>query len=108
MVESLVQWTLPNNGAVLASALQFDFAKIVGQEITTDFGRLDFVLANNSGKHWIVELETVIDSKAKLSYCLDQTLNYKNVSFAADTDYCILYAAETNPIYEKQLTLFCQ
>ena len=108
MVESLVQWTLLNNTAVLANALQFDFAKIIGQEITTDFGRLDFVLANNSNKHWIVELETAIDSKTKLSYCLTQTLNYKNVSFATDTDYCILYAAETSPVYEKQLVLFCQ
>ncbi len=107
MVESLVQWTLLNNAAVLANALQFDFAKIIGQEITTDFGRLDFVLANNLGKHWIVELETAIDSKAKLNYCLDQTLNYKNVSFTDDTDYCILYAAETNSFYEKQLIAFC-
>lgn len=108
MIESLVQWTLLNNAAVLANVLQFDIAKIIGQEITTDFGRLDFVLANNSGKHWIVELETAIDSKSKLDYCLSQTLNYKNVSFSADTEYCILYAAETKPAYEKQISLFCQ
>ena len=106
MVESLVQWTLLNNAAVLSNALQFNFAKIIGQEITTDFGRLDFVLADNLGKHWIVELETIIDSKTKLNYCLDQTLSYKNVSFATDTDYCILYAAETNLFYEKQLIAF--
>ena len=108
MVESLVQWTLLNNASALADALQFDFAKIVGQEITTDFGRLDFVLADSVGKHWIVELETAIDSRSKLNYCLNQTLNYKNVKFADHTDYCILYALETNPIYAKQVDLFCQ
>ncbi len=108
MVESLVQWTLLNNAPVLAGALQFDFAKIVGQEITTEFGRLDFVLANSSGKHWIVELETTIDSKSKLDYCLTQTLGYRNVKFSADTEYCILYASETAPTYKKQIDLFCR
>ena len=47
MVESLVQWTLLNNPNSLGEVLHFDISKIIGQEITTDFGRIDFVLANN-------------------------------------------------------------
>ena len=34
--------------------------------------------------------------KNKRDYCFNQILNYKNVSFTEQTDYCILYANETN------------
>lgn len=95
MKESLVQWTLLNNQAFLSECLKFSFAKKVGQEITTDFGRLDFVLENNQKQHLIVELETILNSKNKLDYCFNQVLNYRNVKFADDTKYCILYANET-------------
>jgi hypothetical protein len=96
MIEALVQWTLLNNPNFLGNALKFPHAKTVGQEITTDFGRIDFILANSQGKHLVVELETLLDNKTKLDYCFSQTLNYKKVSFSNLTDYCILYADETN------------
>ena len=95
MVESLVQWTLLNNPNSLGEMLHFDISKIIGQEITTDFGRIDFVLANNQNRHLVVELETALNNKLKLDYCFNQTLNYKNVKFSESTDYCILYAEET-------------
>ncbi|MBK8472159.1 MAG: hypothetical protein IPL33_08285 [Sphingobacteriales bacterium] len=95
MVESLVQWTFLNNPSELGRMLNFKIAKIIGQEITTDFGRIDFVLANTENRHLVVELETVLDQKHKMDYCFSQILNYKNVRFSEMTDYCILYAEET-------------
>lgn len=106
MVESLVQWTFLNNPLNLGSCLRFDIAKIIGQEITTDYGRIDFVVANNDNLHLIVELETILNSKAKLDYCFTQTLNYKNVKFSEYTKYCILYANETNLKNQKIIEKF--
>ena len=47
MKESLVQWTLLNNQTYLSDCLNFPIARKVGQEITTDFGRIDFIVENN-------------------------------------------------------------
>lgn len=95
MKESLVQWILLNNKAFLAECLNFPIARKVGQEITTDFGRIDFIVENNKLQHLIVELETVLNSTAKLNYCFNQVLSYRNVRFVDDTSYCILFADET-------------
>lgn len=96
MRESLVQWTLLNNPEFLSNCLGFFITKKIGQEITTDFGRLDFVLENNQNQQLIVELETVLNSKVKLDYCFNQVLNYQNIKFVDDTKYCILFADDTS------------
>ena len=44
MNESLVQWTLLNNLDFLSKSLDFQIANKIGQEITTDFGRVDFIV----------------------------------------------------------------
>lgn len=106
MKESLVQWTLLNNQAFLSECLEFPFAKKVGQEITTDFGRLDFVLENNQKQHLIVELETILNSNDKLDYCFNQVLNYRNVKFTDNTKYCILYANETSRTNTNKIEKF--
>jgi hypothetical protein len=106
MVESLVQWTLLNNPNFLAKSLDFNISKVIGQEITTDFGRIDFALSNNKNESLVVELETMLDSQSKLDYCFNQTLNYKNIKFATKTSYCILYAEETKPIKQKIIETF--
>ncbi|OPX34643.1 hypothetical protein B1H10_03205 [candidate division KSB1 bacterium 4484_188] len=95
MNESLVRWTLLNNIDYLSKSLNFDIASKRGQEITTDYGRIDFVVEDYQKKQLIVELETILDNKNKLDYCFHQILNYKNVSFSDKTEYCILYASET-------------
>jgi len=95
MNESLVQWTLLNNLDFLGKALDFNIASKKGQEITTDFGRIDFILEDFKKNQIIVELETILDNKSKLDYCFNQVLNYKNISFTDNTEYCILYASET-------------
>jgi len=96
MNESLVQWTLLNNIDYLSNALNFEIAFKRGQEITTDYGRIDFVVEDYQKKQLIIELETILNNKNKLDYCFNQVLNYKNVSFSDKTEYCILYACETN------------
>ncbi len=101
MNESLVQWTLLNNLVYLGKCLKFDIAAKRGQEITTDYGRIDFIVEDFKKNQLIVELETILDNKNKLDYCFNQVLNYKNISFGAKTDYCILYASET----DKQLQI---
>jgi len=95
MNENLVQWTLLNNLGFLARCLNFSIATKIGQEITTDFGRIDFVVEDFDRNHLIVELETILDTKPKLDYCFSQITSYKNVKFSHRTAYCILYAAET-------------
>ncbi len=96
MNESLVQWTLLNNLDFLSKSLDFKIAKKKGQEITTDFGRIDFIVEDFNNNQMIVELETMLNQKSKLEYCFNQMINYKNVSFTYNTEYCILYASETN------------
>lgn len=96
MRESLVQWTLLNNQSYLSKCLNFTIARKVGQEITTDFGRIDFILENRHQQHLIVELETIINSSDKLNQCFNQVLNYRKTRFVDDTKYCILFAEETS------------
>ena len=96
MKENLVQWTLLQNLDFLSKSLDFSIAIKKGQEITTDFGRIDFILEDYQKSQLIVELETVLDTKNKREYCFNQVLNYKNVKFSEKTAYCILYANETN------------
>jgi len=47
MKESLVQWTLLQNLDFLSKSLDFPIAVKRGQEITTDFGRIDFILESS-------------------------------------------------------------
>jgi len=61
MNESLVQWTLLNNLDFLGNSLEFTIASKKGQEITTDFGRIDFVVEDFKENQLIVELETILD-----------------------------------------------
>lgn len=96
MKESLVQWTLLQNLDYLSDNLDFPIATKKGQEVTTDFGRIDFILESHQQNQLIVELETTLDTKNKRDYCFNQILNYKNVKFTDETNYCILFAKETS------------
>lgn len=96
MQESLVQWTLLNNLSELSKYLSFKISSKKAQELSTDFGRIDFILEGYQNNHLLVELETTLNEKSKLNYCFDQIINYKNVKFVDDTEYCILYASETS------------
>lgn len=106
MNESLVRWTLLNNLEFLGKSLDFPIAGKKGQEITSDFGRIDFILEDYQKRELIVELETLLNSRNKLEQCFTQVLNYKNVKFADQTEYCILYASETNPSASEKVVEF--
>jgi len=102
MNESIIQWTLLNNLGFLGGCLNFNIATKVGQEITTDFGRIDFIVEDFNRNQLIVELETILNTKPKLDYCFSQITSYKNVKFSDSTAYCILYALET-PYRNRQI-----
>ncbi len=106
MNESLVRWTLLRYPDILSSYLDFPIAAKKGQEVTSDFGRIDFVLEDRQRNELIVELETVLNSRSKLEQCFTQVLNYKNVKFADVTNYCILYASETSPRVQEKVNEF--
>lgn len=108
MNESLVQWTLLHNLDFLSKTLDFPIARKIGQEISTEFGRIDFVVEDTMMNQLIVELETILDNKAKLDYCFNQILNYKNFRLSEETQYCILYASETNRKNEKTVYRFAR
>ena len=105
MQESLVQWTLLNNLDFLRRRIDFNIALKVGQEINTDFGRVDFILQNNEGNNLVVELETILN-RHKLKYCFNQVLNYKKIKIFSPAQYCILYAEETPSLNQKELYKF--
>ncbi len=77
MNESLVQWTLLNNLDFLSKTLGFQIATKFGQEISTEFGRIDFILEDYRNNKLVVELETVLNNKNKLEYCFNQIINYQ-------------------------------
>lgn len=108
MNEALVQWTLLNNINYLGKILKFDIKRKVAQEFTTHYGRIDSIVENKIGRQLIVELETDINSLAKLEYCFNQLRNYKNVKLSGKTDYCILYAEETSIKMQKLLREFAK
>lgn len=106
MNESLVRWTLLHNLEFLSKTLDFPIAVKKGQEVSCDFGRIDFVLEDYQKRELIVELETLLNNKNKLDQCFTQVLNYKNVKFADTTDYCILFASETHPAFQERVREF--
>jgi len=106
MKESLVQWTLLQNFNKLSEYLDFPIARKIGQEITTNFGRIDFILEDNKQRQLIVELETLLDTPNKRQYCFEQVGRYKNISFTNNTEYCILFAEETGTRAQKTVANF--
>ncbi len=108
MNESVVRWTLLRNLDYLGRVLEFAIASKVGQEITTDHGRIDFILEDTRRKQLVVELETVLDTSSKIDYCFRQVTEYKKVRFSDNTDYCILYASETPVANQRAVRDFGQ
>jgi hypothetical protein len=107
MHESLVQWTLLNNSSTLSEVLNYQISKHIGRELSTEFGRIDFVVSSSHDNYLIVELETLLNDKSKRGYCFEQILRYQNVKFTGDTQCCILYASETSASAKKEVDTFC-
>ena len=108
MNELLVEWTLLREQDYLQSCLGVGLKRKLFQQYSTDYGRIDFAHEISDDKILITELETVIDSQAKLEYCQRQTLEYQKIEFQQDkqTIVAILAAQETSNKYKQLLDKF--
>ncbi len=109
MNEHLVEWTLLREKNYLQSCIDLPLESKICQQFTTDYGRIDFAHKIKRDGFLITELETIIDSRAKLSYCIEQTKQYQNIRFnSTDTHLtCILYANQTKRQYQEEITVLC-
>lgn len=92
MNESLVQWVLMRRPDYLQKKLRFALERKLGENFTTDEGRIDFAFETKN-EILVVELETGIDNKAKFEYCIDQMKRYKEIKFITEKPpkFIILY-----------------
>jgi len=109
MNESLVQWVLMHEPEYLQSVLGFGPIKKVGSEITTDYGRVDFIYETLENELLVIELETGIGSESKYRHCIDQILRYKNLEYkfkGKKVRVILLYAQEsTSAKFNDLITL---
>ena len=108
MNELLVEWTLLREQDYLQSCLGVGLKRKLFQQYSTDYGRIDFAHEIGGNKILITELETIIDSQAKLEYCQRQTLDYQKIKFQAgkQTSVAILAAEETSNKFKRLLDEF--
>lgn len=110
MNESLVQWVLLRRPEYLQEKLGFELERKLGENYTTEQGRIDFAFETRS-EILIVELETGISNKANFEYCIEQVKRYKEIEFVTDkpVKFIILYDEEnTPPRFVKLLDDFCK
>lgn len=109
MNEHLVEWTLLREKNYLQSCIDLQLEKKICQQFTTDYGRIDFAHKIKNGGFLITELETIIDSQAKLSYCIEQTRQYQNIRFNLNDEHytCILLAKQSKSNYQREIINFC-
>ncbi len=108
MNELLVEWTLLREQDYLQSCLGVGLKRKLFQQYSTEYGRIDFAHEISGNKILITELETVIDSQAKLEYCQRQTLAYQKIKFQAgkQTSVAILAAEESSNKFKQLLDKF--
>ena len=110
MNEHLVEWTLLRESNYLQNCItSIKLEKKVCQQFTTEFGRIDFAHKIKDDGFLITELETKIDSKAKIDYCIAQVRAYQNIRFNSVDSHsvAILYAQQTNNIFKREIKNFC-
>lgn len=98
MNESLVQWVLLRRPEYLQRRLGFELEKKLGENYTTEEGRIDFAFETKN-EILVVELETGVNSKAKFEYCTAQVERYKDIKFVTTkpVKFIILYDRENTP-----------
>lgn len=98
MLESLVQWTLLRRPEYLADRLGVNLKRKLGENYTTDQGRIDFAFETEDST-LVVELETSLESKAQYDYCIDQVTRYMDIRFATDKPvrFVILFDEQETP-----------
>lgn len=110
MKESLVQWVLLKRPEYLQSRLGFKLGRKIGENYTTEQGRIDFAF-ETPREILVVELETGINTKAKFEYCTEQVKRYQRIEFVTHKPvrFVILYDEKnTSPRFAKPLESFCR
>lgn len=110
MLESLVQWVLLKRPEYLQEKLGFRLQKKIGENYTTEQGRIDFAFETES-ELVVVELETAINNKAKFEYCTQQVKAYQQIHFltAKPVRFVILYDEENSSArFVDELRDFCE
>lgn len=107
MEERLVQWTLLKDISFLAKIIGKPIVRQIAANYTTDKGVIDFILETKDDI-MVVELETVVDNKAKLSYCIDQVKEYTQVKYnvSKPVRFAIVYEKSTPQTYITKLQSF--
>jgi len=98
MNESLVQWVLMRRPEYLQSRLGCTLGSKIGENYTTDQGRIDFAYETKD-EVLVVELETAINSRAKYDFCTDQVRRYGEIKFPTEKPvrFVILFHEENTP-----------
>ena len=105
-----MQWVLMRRPEYLQSRLGCRLGRKIGENYTTDQGRIDFAYECES-EVLVVELETAINTKAKYHYCTEQVRRYGEIKFLTDKPvrFVILFDEEnTSPRFLRPLREFCE
>ncbi len=110
MEENLAQWVLLKDQKYFSNLLGVSLEKCLGTEVTTQFGRVDFLYRTFDNGLLVVELETGIDNCAKLKHCESQLISYlklKNQYGKQKVEVALLYAKDSTPErFQKELLAF--
>jgi hypothetical protein len=110
MNEDLVQWVLLRRPEYLQKRLGFKLERKLGENYTTEQGRIDFAFETKE-EILVIELEIGINNKAKFEYCINQVKRYKNIKFITKkpVKFIILFDEEnTPPEFIRLLTDFSE
>jgi hypothetical protein len=112
--EHLVQWVLLKDIEYFTKLLDLPVNRCLGTEVTTDYGRVDFLFRMKDEGLLIVELETGINSNSKLAHCKSQITNYHKLSTQMKNkpsaiQVAIVYASDITPgRFQKELLEFAK
>jgi hypothetical protein len=98
MDESSVQWFFFKDTKYFEKILGLDLGRCIGTEVTTKYGRVDFLYELQDKSMLVIELETGINSNAKLDHATDQVLQYLKLQkqFRNSTvQVALVYASDT-------------
>lgn len=108
MNEYLVEWALLREQNYLQKCIALPLERKICQQYTTEYGRVDFAHKVKNDGFLITELETKIDNKSKLNYCIEQVKQYQNIRFNNSDEHqvAILFAKQTSDSYKRNLKDF--
>lgn len=109
MNENLVEWTFLREKNYLQNCIKnFEIRNKILQQFTTKYGRIDFAHITKKHEILITELETVINSNAKFSYCVEQVKSYKKIKLNhLEHHFIILFAEQTPKTFYEKIKYFC-